>query len=68
MANIKLRLEVATQKGREHVETLEAAAVPRIGDQVRGSGKETFEVVDVVHTPLKAEWDAVVILKAVTVA
>jgi len=68
MANIKLRLEVATQKGREHLETLETVAVPRIGDQLRGSGKQTFEVVDVVHTPFKEEWDAVIILKAVTVA
>lgn len=68
MANIKIRLEVATHKGREHLKTFESAAVPRVGESVRTDDRQTFEVVDVVHTPTLGEWDVVVILKAVSVA
>ena len=62
----KVRLEIATPLGREHLRTVELKEVPRVGEKISALPDGTFEIVEVVHTPLIREWDAVVILRAVT--
>ncbi len=43
---------------------MEVSAIPRIGDKLDTGSKGTFEVIEVVHTPIIRQWDAVVVLKS----
>jgi hypothetical protein len=59
------KLEVTTQRGRDHLKTIEAGNLPRVGEKLEIEDRRTFEVVEIVHTPLIRDWDAVVIVRAV---
>ena len=65
MPKLRIRLEVAMQNGREHLKTFEATALPRVGEKLETDERKTYEVIEIVHTPLIREWDAVVIVRAV---
>ena len=65
MSKFRVRLEIATHKGRETLKTIESAAMPKVGERIDTGDKQMFEVIDVVHTPLIRDWDALVIVKAV---
>ena len=67
MPAMRVRLEVATAAGREHLKTIETSNIPRVGEKIETGERQTFEVVEVVHTPLIRDWDAVVILKVVKI-
>jgi hypothetical protein len=67
MPKTRIRLEVATATGREPLETIDTITVPRVGERIDTKARGAFEVVEVVHTPLIREWDAVVIVKAAKV-
>jgi hypothetical protein len=49
---------------RQSFRTIEMANLPRVGDRFDTGDQGTLEVVEVVHTPLIRDWDAVVVLKA----
>jgi hypothetical protein len=66
MPKIKIRLELKTGRKRETLEVLEVVAVPRPGDKIETSQKRILEVIEVVHTPVIRDWDAVVVVKAGT--
>lgn len=67
MPKVRIRLEVARPEGREHLKTIETVDIPRVGEKIDTGDKESFEVMEVVHTPLIREWDAIVILKVVKI-
>lgn len=64
MAKIKIRLELETDNRRQALRTIEVATVPRVGEKFETGDQGTLQVIEVVHTPLIREWDAVVVLKA----
>jgi len=43
---------------------IDLASIPRVGEKFETGDQGTLEVIEVVHTPLIREWDAVVVLKA----
>jgi len=65
MPKVTVRFEVATREGRKHLATVEAGTVPRVGEKVQPEGKETYEVLDVMHTPVIREWEAVVLVRKI---
>ena len=64
MAKIRIKLELETGNRRREFKIIEALAIPRAGEKFETGDHGTLEVLEVVHTPLIREWDAVVVLKA----
>ena len=64
MAKIKVKLELQIGNQRHPFRMINLASIPRIGEKFETGDQGTLEVMDVVHTPLIREWDAVVVLKA----
>ena len=62
MPDVKIRLELQHGGKRKFLRDIEAATVPRVGEKLQ-TGDLVLEVVDVVHTPLIRDWDAVILLK-----
>ena len=56
-------MELEADNKRHPFRTIEVATVPRVGEKFETGDQGTLEVVDVVHTPLIREWDAVIVLK-----
>ena len=65
LPKITVRFEVISREGSQPLVTVEVATVPRVGEKVQPNGSGTYEVIDVVHTPVIREWDAVVLVKRI---
>ena len=64
MAKLKIKLELETGNKRHPFRMIEVTSIPRVGEKFETGDQGVLEVVDVVHTPLIREWDAMVVLKA----
>lgn len=60
---MKIKLELKSPGRREHLDLVELPAVPRVGEMVQTKNKGALEVIEVTHTPLIRDYDAVVVLR-----